>query len=152
MMLFTQFVCALAACVAFAIMFNAPRKELFFCGMTGALGWVIYKAIDVNTIGSVWSTFFAAIVVTASARYLSHFRRAPSTLYLIPGIIPLVPGAGMYHTMYGVLNSDMVYSYSQGVTTMKLAGVIAVGSIIVLSLPYSVFTFVKLKDKETAKK
>lgn len=139
---------AFAACIFFAVIFNAPRKELFFCGFTGGLGWFVYQLFYFQFHSAILATFFASISATAASRYLSHFRRAPSTLYLIPGLLPLVPGAGMYHTMYGILNGDMVYSYSQGVTTMKLAGLIAVGSIIVLSLPYSLFTFVVLKEKK----
>ena len=37
-----QFIVALFATLSFAVIFSAPKKELFYCGFTGALGWIIY--------------------------------------------------------------------------------------------------------------
>ena len=35
-----QFIVSLFATLSFAELFGAPKKELFFCGLTGAIGWV----------------------------------------------------------------------------------------------------------------
>lgn len=142
-----QTLLAFIACIFFAIIFNAPRKELVYCGITGSFGWFFYTYINTLSNNVVLATFVGAIAVTAASRLLSHVRRAPSTLFLIPGILPLVPGAGIYYTMYGVLNGDMLYSYTKGVETLKIAGVISIGIILILSLPYSVFGFIKLKEQ-----
>ena len=40
-----QFIVALFATLSFAVIFSAPKKELFYCGFTGALGWIIYYII-----------------------------------------------------------------------------------------------------------
>lgn len=146
MNLISQVFGSFVACVAFAIIYRAPIEELFYCGVTGACGWFLYTLINYPSNNAVMATFIAAMMVTATSRFLSHIRRAPSTLYLIPGIIPLVPGAGLYYTMYSFLSNDIYNSYLQGVTTLKLAGVISLGIILVLSLPYSAFNFIKLKD------
>ena len=37
-----QFIVSLFATLSFAELFGAPKKELFFCGLTGAIGWVVY--------------------------------------------------------------------------------------------------------------
>lgn len=138
-----EFLFAFCACIAFTITFNAPKKELLYCGLTGALGWSVYACILPFGPFQVLATFAAAITVSYCARWLSRLRKAPSTLYLIPGVLPLVPGAGMYYTMVGILNSDMTYSYYKGVETMKLAGVIAIGIIIVFSFPVFFFPIAK---------
>lgn len=142
--LLLQIVSAFVACTAFSVVFNAPRQELIWCGLCGSVSWVIYFIINSVFNESVAGTFFAALIVTALARFLSYARRAPSTMYHIAGILPLVPGMLVYNTMWGILNDDMIYSYSQGVMALKLAGVIGIGSIIVLSLPYSVFELIKI--------
>lgn len=132
------------ACIFFSLTFNTPKKELPFCGFTGAVGWCIYCIVVYGFKGdTVIGSFLGAATLTASCRFLSHIRQAPSTLYLIPGILPLVPGSYIYNTMYGILDGDMVYSYTQGVLTAKIAGVIALGVMIILSLPYSCFNFIK---------
>ncbi len=135
---------AFAACFFFSITFNTPKRELVFCGFTGALGWFIYCIVVHGFNGDpVTGSFFGALALTASCRFLSHIKQAPSTIYLIPGILPLVPGSQIYNTMYGILDGDMVYSYTQGVLTAKLAGVIALGVMIILSLPYACFNFIR---------
>ena len=53
----------------------------------------------------------------------------------------------MYYTMDAVLKGSMIESYIQAVNTLKVAGVIAIGIIMILSLPYSVFGFIKVKEK-----
>ena len=141
--LLMQMVAAFIACTAFSVIFNAPKKELPWCGLCGTVSWTIYFLINSVLQEQVAGTFFAAVGVTALARFLSYARRAPSTMYHIAGILPLVPGMLVYNTMWGILNNDMIYSYTQGVMALKLAGVIGVGSIIVLALPYSVFEMIK---------
>lgn len=135
-------------CVFFAIIFRAPKKELIFCGITGSLGWLLYEGIDIPFSRPIVAAFFASVMVTSASRFLSHIRRAPSTLYLLPGIIPMVPGSGLYYTMYCILNNDLMGSYEQGVYTLKMAGAISVGIIIVLSMPYKVFNFIELKEEK----
>ena len=41
--LVVQFIVAVFATIAFAVLFSVPKKELAFCGFTGALGWIIYS-------------------------------------------------------------------------------------------------------------
>lgn len=143
-----QTIFAFISCVFFAIIFTAPKNELVYCGLAGGSGWFFYTLINSNNNQAVFATFVGALAVAAVSRILSHVRRAPSTLFLLPGILPLVPGSGMYYTMYGVLNGDMFSSYTKGVETFKLAGVIAIGIIVIFSLPRSFFSFIKLKDLE----
>ena len=137
---FIQTCFAFVASITFSLLFNAPKKELIFCGMSGALGWFFYTLLLYLWDSKVLATFVGAVVITAAARVLSYLRQNPSTLYLISGILPLVPGAGMFETMYGILNNDSGYAFTMGIETLKLAGVIAFGMILILSLPYGLFS------------
>ena len=134
------------ASLCFAIIFNAPRKELLTCSLTGSLGLFIYLLAEKNTLSPPFATFFGAMAVTIIARLLSYTRSSPSTLFLIPGIIPLVPGANMYNTMKAVLENDLTLFYLEGTTTLKIAGVIAIGIIVIFTLPYKTFAIFKPKD------
>ena len=70
---------------------------------------------------------------------------APSIVFLIPGVIPLVPGALMYKTMKGVLDLNIYDTFIEAVKAIQFAGLIAVAIVIVFSLPYSVFEIGKQK-------
>jgi len=134
------------AALCFAVIFNAPRKELLSCSFTGAFGLFIYLLAEKNTLSLPFATFLGAVAVATIARLLSYTRSSPSTLFLIPGIIPLVPGANMYNTMKAVLENNLTLFYFEGTNTLKLAGVIAIGIIVVFTLPYKTFALFKPKD------
>lgn len=95
-----QFLVSLLATLSFAVLFSAPRKELLFCGLTGAIGWMVYIiSLDLHTNAAI-ANLIATFTLTLVARTLSAIRRNPVTIYLLTGIFPLVPGAGIYYTSY----------------------------------------------------
>jgi len=131
---------AAAATMGFSIIFNVPKRELIFCGISGAAGWTVYTLITTFwAYSTIPATLFAAMTVTTLARFLSGLRKMPSTIYMIPGIIPLVPGIGIYFTMFHIINGDNAAAVVQGVDALKIAGVIAIGLLIILSLPRKLF-------------
>lgn len=135
--LLIQFVMPFIATAGFAVIFNIDRRELGFCGLTGALGWCCYYLVSalLNNAASP-ATLLGTVVVVLVSRIFSYRRKTPVSLYLIPGIIPLVPGAGIYYTMYAmIISNDNAAAAQNCIQTFKLAGVIAIGILIVLSLP-----------------
>jgi uncharacterized membrane protein YjjB (DUF3815 family) len=136
-----QIVLSAIATMGFSVIFNVPKKELIFCGLTGAAGWLIFMVVTnaSDTASATAATFFAAATVTAFARILSTMRKMPSSLYMVPGIIPLVPGIRIYFTMFYVINGDNTQALLEGIEALKLAGVIAIGLLTVLSLPRRLF-------------
>ena len=137
-----QIILCTIAVIGFAIIFNVPRRELIFCGLAGAAGWTAFTLIITFTAGTaIISTFVAAMTVTIFARILSTLRKMPSTLYIIPGIIPLVPGSLLYATMFYVVNGYHGQAMVQGVEALAIAGVIALGLLVIFSLPRKLFYF-----------
>ena len=120
-----QFLVSLAATLSFAVLFSAEKKQLFFCGLTGALGWIVY--------------LIATFALTLVARILSAVRRTPVTVFLLTGIFPLVPGAGIYYTSYYFIMGDMSRFSQYGISTVKVAGSIVLGIIFGFALPQSLF-------------
>ncbi len=132
-----QIISAFFATIFFSVMFNISRKELLYCGLSGGLGWSIY--LISNQLGGsiVVSTFLGALAVSFLSRYLAILRKQPVTIFLISGTIPLVPGAGMYQTMYALITQDIEQAATYGSQTLQMAGVIAIAMIIISSLPKS---------------
>lgn len=132
------------ACYGYSIVCNAPRRELVYCGINGFLGWFVYLLMYVYVPGqhAVMATLVSTMVVTAIARFLSYHREAPSILYHIPGILPLVPGAAVYNTMQSGFVGNILETYSYALSGFKLAGAIGIGSLLILVLPYSAFEII----------
>ena len=93
-----QFIVSLFATLSFAVLFSAEKKQLFFCGLTGALGWIVYQICLQNHTSNAIANLIATLTLTLVARVLSAVRRTPVTIYLLTGSFPLVPGAGIYYT------------------------------------------------------
>ena len=146
-----QFIVSLFATLSFAELFGAPKKELFFCGLTGAIGWVVYVIGLNGDLGTVLANLTATFTLTVFSRILSAIRRNPVTVYLIAGIFPLVPGAGIYYTSHYFIMNDMPQFSNYGMETIKVAGAIVLGIVFGLGLPQSWFnTLQRIERKKTA--
>ena len=109
-------------------------------GLVGAFSWLIYIVYVYFTGDVVFASFFAALGLTYLARVFSFARKAPLPVFLIAGIFPVVPGAGIYYTGYHIFMNNNVEAMSKGVETIKIAIAIALGIGIVVSLPRFFFT------------
>lgn len=134
------------ATIAFAVIFHTPRRDYLLTGITGGVGWLVYLIAMHLGCGAVAASFFATVALAWLSRIFAFAHKAPVTLYLICGIFPLVPGAGIYYTGYHFFMSDNALGLSKGLETIKIAIAIAVGIGIVLSLPSFLFRFKREKS------
>lgn len=130
---------AFLSTITFAIIFHTPRKEWLCCGFTGAVGWLVYVVCVHFGLDVATASFFATLALACFARVFAFWRKAPVTVFLITGIFPLVPGAGIYYTGYHLFMSDNSLALDKGLETIKIAVAIALGIGIVLSLPPFLF-------------
>lgn len=134
-----QFILAMLATASFAVLFSAPREQCFFCALTGAAGWICYLIFDALGTGTVVASLLATFILTILSRLFAALRKNPVTLYLVIGIFPLVPGAGIYYTSYYFIMNEMNQFAAKGMETFKIAGAIAIGIIFGFSIPQSLF-------------
>lgn len=132
---------AFVSTIAFAVIFHTPRKEWLFTGLTGGAGWLVYLLAVKFGSGVVAASFLATLALTWLSRIFSFARKAPVTVFLICGIFPLVPGAGIYYTGYNFFMDSNAQALDKGLETIKIAVAIALGIGIVLSLPQFLFSF-----------
>lgn len=137
-MLLQFFVCVFAS-ISFAVLFAAPKSELIYCGLAGAGAWVVYLGLLALGATSPVSTMAACFFLTVTARLLAAVRRNPATVYLISGIFPLVPGAGIYYTSYSLIMNNMADFSANGISTLKTAGALVLGIIFGSAIPQSWF-------------
>jgi len=119
--------------ITFAHIYRVPRGQLLFSGLVGSLGWTICL-ITGEHWGEIGGVFAAATTVAICSEILARRRRQPVLVFLIPGVIPLVPGAKAYLTMLSFLQDDYGEALVLLVTTVFIAGAVAAGVIIASSL------------------
>lgn len=139
MMYILEFIIAMLATISFAVLFTAPKHEVVYCGLTGALGWIVYYAMTENGINLVLASMVATFCLTVLARCFAVVRKTPVTVYLLSGIFPLVPGAGIYYTAYYLFMGDTAMSGFKGLQTLEVAGAIVFGIIFGFGIPQWIF-------------
>ena len=146
-MILLQFIVSILATLSFAVLFHAPSKELLYCGLTGGIGWVVYLICQENGSNVYIACLLATFFLTLLARIFSAVRRNPVTIYLVTGIFPLVPGAGIYYTAYYLIMGEMTQFSSKGVETFLIAGSIALGIVFGFAIPQGIFNTLQKKEK-----
>lgn len=115
----------------FAVLVETPRKYILQAGFAGACGgWVYFFSMQ-NGLDAVPASFLSALVIALLAHIFARIFKAPVTVFLIAGILPTVPGAGMYRTVYYIIADDRAQSFYYLMQTLEIAGVIALAIFIV---------------------
>ena len=136
-----QILAAFIGTAAFAILFGVPEKQYGVCGITGAIGWSLYLVLlRYAGASSVEATFFAALLVSVVSRIAARLSACPSTIFLICGIFPLVPGGGIFWTAYYFVASKPTLALQSGFLAIKLVTAIVLGILIVMEIPERFFT------------
>lgn len=126
-----QLIACFVGCFGFSVLFNIHGPGTLICTLGGVITWAIYLTMTDQGFGDVtaylWSTVFAA----AYAETMARLRKYPAISYLIVSIFPLIPGAGVYYTMNYAVRGEMVSFADQGTHTIAIAGIMAVGMLMV---------------------
>lgn len=133
--MFVQLIAAFVGTLAFAVLFGVPRKYYLDSGLCGMLGWLLYLILVRHTDLSVpFVVFFATAQVAFTALLLSILRKCPVTVFLICGIFPLVPGAGIFWTSYNIVANEYSAAVGTGFVALKVTVAIAFGILAVMEL------------------
>ncbi|MDL2233386.1 threonine/serine exporter family protein [Ruminococcaceae bacterium OttesenSCG-928-L11] len=137
-----QFIVAVIATMCFSILFQAPPRHYVFCGLVGGVGWTVYLIASQLGGSQALACFLSALVITTLARLSSVWRKTPSTVFLIAGIFPLVPGAGIYFTAYSLFAGDYSQAAAKGMETLIIAGTLSLGILFGSAVPQAVFQWI----------
>lgn len=122
-----QLITALIGSLGFGLMFGLRARHLFFAALGGMIAWGI--CISVNTLlpGEFLPNLCAAIFAVTYAELMAHLRKCPATLFVVTGVIPLVPGSSLYYAMDSAVNGDLAGAGIYGHKTLVIALAISAG-------------------------
>ena len=129
---YMQLPAAFIGTVGFAALFGTPRRNYPACGLAGMVGWAVYIVLAWYTrlLSPVGGAFFGALAVALASALMAVWQRCPTTVFLICGIIPLVPGGGIFWTAYHLVANHLRLAATTGFTALKVTIAIAGGIII----------------------
>lgn len=126
--------CSFFGTIAFSILFNVPGRFYICCGLTGMAGWLCYQGvIEIASVST--ATFFGTVLVVLLSRMLAVWKKCPITVFLVSGMFPLIPGAGVYYTVYSMVQGNLTEAAGKGLEAMKITFAIVLGIVFIVSLP-----------------
>lgn len=109
-----QIVCGVLGTFAFALFFHVAPRHLVLATVGGGLSWLLYLLVFAQGNGVFLSALAASFGICLWSEIMARVRKAPTNIFLIPGIIPLLPGGSLYYTMNALINGDMATVIQRG--------------------------------------
>lgn len=118
----------------FAIFMHAPKRAWLPASVIGGAAYLTYWALLQMNVYEPLSMFTGALLGSLLGQYCARRMRMIATIFLLLGMIPLVPGLGLYRCM-SFLAQEM---YSEGAD----AGVRAMVDIVMIAFGLGMGSYV----------
>lgn len=128
-MIVMQLLLSFVASTLFGMIFNVPPRLLPHSGFVGMSGWAAYTFAVRSSVDSVIATFIAAFFVAFLSNAFARRYRAPATIFIVPGILTLVPGGTAFEAMRHVVMNDYNAAIPLAAKAFMISGAIAMGLI-----------------------
>lgn len=142
---------AFFATLGYTLFYNIRGRNIVIASLCGAFSWAVYLLVLNYTHSLVLPYMASGVAVAIYSELAAYFFKSPVIVFLIPGVIPLVPGLTIFRTMQSALNGDLS-AFGEGlITTIKIGGAIALGLILMstfIRLIRSAFSMTKEQNNK----
>ena len=106
------------ASISFGVVFRIPPKDLWLAGLGGALSRISLLTLAPLTSNRLLYMTISALIASLYAEFLATKRRQPSTHYIYPSIIPLIPGDLFFYAISGFYVSNFEWVSLNGINCL----------------------------------
>jgi uncharacterized membrane protein YjjB (DUF3815 family) len=114
---FEFFVCT-AATVFFSLLMNAPPKTVPFSALIGGVSWTVYRFMLVYSKPEYAAYFVGTLIVAVAAEVLARIFKMPAPIFILPSLIPIVPGTRLYRTALALVEEDYTLFRDEAARTL----------------------------------
>lgn len=139
-----QIIAGFFAVASFGILLEFPKKFIFYAGLMGGICTTVYLTCIQMGLSNFMSTFISTLAVALASHIAARKLKAPTTIFLVGGILINVPGSGIYQSVYQLMAGNNAQSDYYFGETLQIAGAIALAIFIVESV-YQTRLWVKRK-------
>lgn len=125
--------CFLAS-LGFGILFHIRGFHLLYAGISGAIGGLAYYLVLNMGGNEMIAVYIASFLFSLYSEIMARACLSPVTTFVIPGLIPLVPGGGMYEMMVHAVEGHADLLIEKMLQTFSIAGALVLGIICASSL------------------
>lgn len=123
--IFLELMYCFAASYFYALLMNAPKSTLIHSSLTASLGYIVYE-ICVRYGSPMLGFFLGTTLIASLGEIFARKFKMPATIFIFPGVIPIVPGLGLYETILAFVGDDIFLALETGVNTILSIGCMAV--------------------------
>ena len=144
MEIFVQLLAASLGSLGFAMIFRLRAALLPPAALGGLINWGIYLLLF-HLSGEVFLSALAASAASAVyAEILARRLRAPTTLFIVPAVIPSIPGSNLYYTMQAAVGGESGALIENALLTLEWAVAIA-GGISIVTVAFSIYKGIRTR-------
>lgn len=129
------------ASLGLGVVFNINIKDVLFAGLGGAIIRTVYILFQIIVPYTLAYTIMSSFIAALYSEIIAISKKEPSTLYLYPSIIPIIPGGLFYYSSLGIIwqNSALFNEYAPELL-LALSGISA-GFVLCSSFVYYIRKF-----------
>ncbi|MHC3760157.1 threonine/serine exporter family protein [Staphylococcus succinus] len=135
----------------FALIYDAPKKLFFSAGLAGALGYIVNFTLSTSfQMDNIYTSLLGSLTLGLISHIMSRLLKSPVIVFMIPGIIPLVPGSLAFQATRQLVTLNFTDASNTLIRTILIAGSIALGLIISdqLSKTLNIRKYLKIKRNQ----
>ena len=126
----TQGIYSFFSVIGFSVLVYLPRKLIVAASISGTIGWITDVTFQLLGTNCRIPAFAGSRAVGLVGEILAVVKKHPATLFTIPGIIPFVPGYGIFYTMLHIVEKDFTLALTTGAESLFIAISIACGIVL----------------------
>ena len=85
------------------LFFDTPKKCFIACWLNAFLSWGVYLIADYAGLNGLWASFLSTLAADLFAYYCARILKGPVIIFLVAGILPMVPGISIYKGVYSFI-------------------------------------------------
>lgn len=119
--------------LGFSLLYGLKKKYILFASIGGLISWGMYLFFSFlfNENGVFLQCFLATVVTATYVNCIADVFKAPTHLFLLPSLIPLVPGSTLYYTFLHFYRREWEAMFCNGGETFSFVFAIAAGMSVV---------------------
>lgn len=106
--------------LGFGLIFNANKNKLIYIMVGGFINYLSYIVVLNMTNNIFLASAACAIVTSLYSEVFAILLKCPSTIFILTGLIPIVPGSSLFYTMQNLVLGNTAEAINNGIITIEV--------------------------------
>lgn len=111
---------AMLGTLGFGLIFNVRKNKLIYVMIGGFINYLAYMLTFNFTNNVFLSAAVCAVVTSLYSEVMAILLKCPTTIFILTGLIPSVPGSSLFYTMQNLVLKDSGEALRQGIITIEV--------------------------------